>query len=90
VDFELNDKQRALQQDVIEFCERECPPEFESELDRTGEFPADLYKKMGTAGLLGVPFVVEEDGADIVEIEGGKITRNEVFFDRTALLEAMS
>lgn len=34
--------------------------------------------------------VVEEDGADIVEIEGGKITRNEVFFDRTALLDAMS
>ena len=70
VDFELNDKQRALQQDVIEFCERECPPEFESELDRTGEFPADLYKKMGTAGMLGVPFPSEYGGSggDIFDV----------------------
>lgn len=31
---------------------------------------------------------VEEDGLDIVEIAGGKITRNEVYFDRAALLAA--
>jgi len=33
--------------------------------------------------------VVEEDGLDIVEISNGKITRNEVYFDRAALAKAM-
>lgn len=33
--------------------------------------------------------VVEEDGLDIVELKGGRISRNEVFFDRTALFAAM-
>lgn len=31
---------------------------------------------------------IEEDGLDIVEIAGGRITRNEVYFDRAALLAA--
>lgn len=31
---------------------------------------------------------VVEQGLDIVEITGGKITRNEVYFDRAALLQA--
>lgn len=31
--------------------------------------------------------VVEEDGVDIVEIADGKITRNEVYFDRARLLK---
>ncbi len=33
--------------------------------------------------------VVEEEGLDIVEIEGDKITRNEVYFDRARLLFAL-
>jgi ketosteroid isomerase-like protein len=32
--------------------------------------------------------VVTEYGVDIVEVSGGKVTRNEVYFDRAALLEA--
>ena len=32
---------------------------------------------------------VMEEGLDIVEIREGKITRNEVYFDRTGLLRAM-
>jgi len=32
--------------------------------------------------------VIIEYGVDIVEVSGGKVTRNEVYFDRTALLEA--
>ena len=31
---------------------------------------------------------VEEDGLDIVELADGRITRNEVYFDRAALLAA--
>ncbi|MHA1958998.1 MAG: nuclear transport factor 2 family protein [Candidatus Thorarchaeota archaeon] len=33
--------------------------------------------------------LVNEQGLDIVEISGNKVTRNEVFFDRTALLKAI-
>ena len=33
--------------------------------------------------------VVEEYGLDIVEVKAGRIVRNEVFFDRTALLRAL-
>lgn len=32
---------------------------------------------------------VVEEGLDIVELENGHITRNEVYFDRTGLLQAM-
>ena len=32
--------------------------------------------------------IIDEIGLDIVEIEGGKITRNEVYFDRTELIAA--
>lgn len=32
---------------------------------------------------------IEEVGLDIVEMAEGRITRNEVYFDRTALLRAM-
>lgn len=34
--------------------------------------------------------VITEYGLDIVEIEDGKITRNEVYFDRTALMLALA
>ena len=33
--------------------------------------------------------IVHETGLDIVDIENGKITRNEVYFDRAKLLKAM-
>ncbi len=33
---------------------------------------------------------INETGLDIVEIEGDKITRNEVYFDRTRLLSAIA
>jgi len=64
VDFELTERQAALQRETIEFCGRECPPDYESELDRTGVFPEALYKKMGEAGLLGVPFPSKYGGTD--------------------------
>jgi hypothetical protein len=35
------------------------------------------------------PDVIHETGIDIVEIEGNKIMRNEVYFDRTRLLAAV-
>ena len=34
--------------------------------------------------------MVAEKGLDIVEVKNGKITRNEVYFDRTEILKAMT
>jgi alkylation response protein AidB-like acyl-CoA dehydrogenase len=64
MDFELTEKQSELQGRVTEFCARECPPSLEAELDRTGEFPGTLYRKMGEEGLLGVPFPGEYGGSE--------------------------
>ena len=36
------------------------------------------------------PEVVIENGIDIIEVVGGKITRNEVYFDRSKLLSIIS
>jgi ketosteroid isomerase-like protein len=33
--------------------------------------------------------LITEYGMDIVEIEQGRITRNEVYFDRSSILEAL-
>jgi len=33
--------------------------------------------------------VIIENGMDIVEVKGGKVTRNEVYFDRSTWLEAL-
>lgn len=34
--------------------------------------------------------VIEEEGLDIVEVDAGRITRNEVYFDRSAILAAFA
>lgn len=66
----MTPEQEQLQREVADFAARECPAEFESEIDRTGEFPAGLYSRMGEQGLLGLPFPDEFGGAggDILDV----------------------
>ena len=63
----LNSEQRQLRDTVRRFAEREVAPRA-AEIDRSDEFPRDLYEKMGELGLLGL--VLPEDaggaGADMV------------------------
>ncbi|HPD20130.1 MAG: acyl-CoA dehydrogenase family protein [Desulfomonilia bacterium] len=68
--FELSAEQQALRQKVIDFCARECPPDFETSLDQSGAFPGDLYRKMADYGLLGISFPAEYGGTggDIMDI----------------------
>ena len=70
MDFELTTKQKALQERVREFCARECPPELESRLEETGEFPEELYRRMAEAGFFGIPFPEEYGGygGDIMDV----------------------
>jgi alkylation response protein AidB-like acyl-CoA dehydrogenase len=64
MNFELTMEQQKLQQEVLEFCQRECPAEFESKLDETGEYPAGLYEKMVGSRFFSLPYPKEFGGYD--------------------------
>src|SRR5258707_11642903 len=61
MDFTLNEEQLAIRDTCREFAEQEIKPLAE-EMDRTGEFPYALIRKMGELGLLGLPFPEEYGG----------------------------
>ncbi len=63
MDFSLNEEQAAIRNTCRDFAEQEIQPRAE-EMDRTGEFPYDIVRKMGELGLLGLPFPEAYGGAD--------------------------
>ncbi len=62
MDFSLSEEQLAIRDTCREFAEQEIKPLAE-EMDRTGQFPYALVKKMGALGLLGLPFPEEYGGS---------------------------
>jgi len=62
MDFTLNDEQRMIRDLCREFAEDEIKPHAE-EMDRTAAFPYDIVRKMGSLGLLGLPFPEQYGGA---------------------------
>jgi alkylation response protein AidB-like acyl-CoA dehydrogenase len=58
--FLLNEEQKLLRDTVRSFARNEVVPRA-AEIDRTAEFPFDLYKRMADLGLLGL-MVPEEGG----------------------------
>src|SRR5260370_6772379 len=62
MDFSLNEEQSEIRETCREFAEQELKP-LDEEIDRTGEFPYELIRKMGELGLLGLPFPEEYGGA---------------------------
>ncbi|HEY6542092.1 MAG TPA: acyl-CoA dehydrogenase family protein, partial [Ktedonobacteraceae bacterium] len=46
MDFSLNEEQAAIRDTCRDFAEQEIKPRAE-EMDRTGEFPYDIVRKMG-------------------------------------------
>jgi len=61
MDFELTEKQQALQQRVRAFAEAELRPGADQR-DRSGEFPEEIVARMGRAGMLGLSFPSEYGG----------------------------
>jgi alkylation response protein AidB-like acyl-CoA dehydrogenase len=55
MDFEPTEEQQAIRRMVRDFTEKEIAPRAE-EIDETGEFPEDLFRRMGELGLLSLPF----------------------------------
>ena len=62
MDFSINEEQTAIRDTCRDFAEQEIKPRAE-EMDRTGEFPYDIVRKMAELGLLGLPFPEEYGGA---------------------------
>lgn len=60
MDFELSENQRMIADMVKDFAEKEIRPHFMN-WDETQEFPVEVFKKLGTLGLMGV-FIPEEYG----------------------------
>lgn len=62
MDFELTREQKLIRDTVREFAQNEVKP-WAAEIDRTGRFPADIFKKMADLDLMGLPFPEEYGGA---------------------------
>jgi len=61
VNLELTEEQKMLQKTVREFAESEVRP-LAKELDETGQFPRELFRKAAELGLTGVAFPESEGG----------------------------
>lgn len=62
MNFELSDAQRMLRDMVREFAEKEIRPRA-AEIDRTDEFPWDLWRRMAELGILGMTLPAEYGGS---------------------------
>ena len=62
MNLELTEEQKLLQRTVREFAESEVKP-MAREIDETGQFPRETFKKAAELGLTGVAFPEAEGGA---------------------------
>ncbi|RBI70130.1 acyl-CoA dehydrogenase [Roseovarius sp. TE539] len=59
--FELSPEQAELQETINDFAQAEIAPVAE-ELDRKGEFPVELFRRVGEMGVMSIPFPEERGG----------------------------
>jgi len=64
LDFGLGDDIEALRDTVRDFAQAEIAPRA-AEIDRSDQFPMDLWRKMGSLGVLGVTVAEEYGGASM-------------------------
>jgi isovaleryl-CoA dehydrogenase len=68
LDFDLGETAEALRDTVRSFAEDEIAPRA-AEIDRQDDFPADLWRKFGSLGLLGITVEEEFGGAGMGYLE---------------------
>ena len=64
LDYQLGDDINALRETVKAFADAEIAPRA-AELDRTDQFPMDLWQKMGELGLHGITVPETYGGVDM-------------------------
>ncbi len=62
MDFQLTEEQRAIREMVHDFATNEIVPRA-NDIDKTDEHPAELFRKMGAQGLMGLPYPEQYGGA---------------------------
>jgi cyclohexanecarboxyl-CoA dehydrogenase len=69
MDFALSPEHEALVRTLTQFARKELAPR-SRDWDRTGEFPADAWRRMGDLGLLGLRVPAEHGGqaADLLTV----------------------
>jgi alkylation response protein AidB-like acyl-CoA dehydrogenase len=65
--FELDEQYRMIGDVADQFAKAEIAPRVK-ELDKRGEFPLDIFKKMAGIGLLGIPVSTEYGGSGAGEL----------------------
>ncbi len=68
LNFMLGDTVDLMRETVRDFASAEIAPRA-AEIDQNNEFPADLWRKMGALGLLGITVAEEFGGADMGYLE---------------------
>jgi isovaleryl-CoA dehydrogenase len=68
LDFDLGDMVGALRNQVEAFAEKEIAP-LAAEIDKSNQFPMDLWKKLGDLGVLGITVEEEYGGAGLGYLE---------------------
>ena len=63
MDFSFTDEQELFRRTVREFAQKEVAPKIR-EYERKGQFPWEIYRKMGKAGLLGLRLPKEYGGQE--------------------------
>jgi len=67
-DFGLGETADAIRDQVANFTADEIAPRA-ADIDRSNEFPADLWRKMGDLGILGITVEEEDGGAGLGYLE---------------------
>lgn len=62
MDFDLTNEQKMIRDMVRDFANQVIKPRA-IEIDKTGEFPIDIFEQMGELGILGIPFPKEYGGS---------------------------
>jgi acyl-CoA dehydrogenase len=69
VNFDATREHQMLRRMVRDFVERECPKAYARELELSEEYPAELARRIGRAGLngIGIPEALGGEGGDIID-----------------------
>jgi cyclohexanecarboxyl-CoA dehydrogenase len=70
LNFEFSEEQELFRRTIREFAKKEIAPKIR-EYEKKREFPWDLYRKMGSAGLLGLRFGKEYGGQEADAVTTG-------------------